>query len=163
MSNNNTKPKVSSYEFRDFNRGPDDDYNGHTGMYVSKMLLEPEEHDEGLINLNKALDADIAEIMDRSKGTKHDTGKPKLSYVPVEAIAGISRALEYGANKYGKGNFKSGMDHTRVIDALLRHTYAYVGGEDVDQESGLSHLDHAGACVAILAYYKSRNVGKDDR
>ena len=34
--------------------------------------------------------------------------------------------------------------------ALLRHLFAWWGGEDRDPESGFSHLDHSAAMLAFL-------------
>lgn len=96
-------------------------------------------------------------------GVKHDSGKPKLSLVNRETLAGIAKAMEYGMAKYGKNNYKAGMDWSRVIDALLRHANAYAAKEDLDPESGLNHMYHVGACVSMLIYYIENKVGADDR
>ena len=96
-------------------------------------------------------------------GIKHDKGKAKLSLVNRETLVGIAKAMEYGALKYGKNNYKKGMEWTRVIDALLRHTYALSSGEDLDPESGLPHSYHMGACCNMLIYLMENKVGEDDR
>ncbi len=98
-----------------------------------------------------------------STGIKHDQGKPSISLIPVEAIIEEARAFDFGAKKYGRHNFRLGMDHTRVLDAALRHILAIVRGEDVDPESGLKHWAHARACLGMYAYFQSNGVGKDDR
>ena len=97
------------------------------------------------------------------EGVKYDNGKPKLTLVNRETLNGIARAMEYGMAKYGRNNYKAGLDWTRVLDALLRHANAYAAKEDLDQESGLNHIYHVGACVNMLLYYIENNVGKDDR
>lgn len=96
-------------------------------------------------------------------GKKYDKGKPKLSLVNRETLNGIAQAMEYGALKYGRDNYKNGMDWTRVLDALLRHATAYISKEDNDSESKLNHMYHVGACVNMLLYYIENNIGKDDR
>lgn len=98
-----------------------------------------------------------------TEGVKHDQGKPKLSLVNRETLNGIARAMEYGMAKYGKNNYKQGMDWSRVADAGLRHLNAWLAKEEVDHESGLNHLYHAGACINMLLYYIENNVGNDDR
>lgn len=97
------------------------------------------------------------------QGKKFDSGKPKLSLVNKETLNGIARAMEHGANKYGRDNYKKGMQWTRVADALLRHTTAWLSGEETDTESGLNHLYHSGACINMLIYYIENQVGLDDR
>ena len=47
----------------------------------------------------------------------------------------------------GYHNWRDGLDWTRVSSAVLRHLSAWHGGEDIDPESGLSHLAHAGCGI----------------
>lgn len=90
------------------------------------------------------------------KGTKHDAGKLDLTLMPKAAIESAVRALAYGANKYGRDNYKKGIDETRIKAALLRHLFADIDGEQVDSESGLQHLDHVAACVAMWAFMRGK-------
>ena len=85
-------------------------------------------------------------------GTKHDDGKPDLSLIPRAAMNGIARALMFGANKYGRYNYCKGFANTRLAAACLRHVMAYLDGEDIDPESGLSHLDHALATLSMMVH-----------
>lgn len=99
-------------------------------------------------------------------GLKHDTGKTDLSIVPEALDYAAARALTFGASKYGRNNFKGGIDYTRILGAALRHLKAWNEREDNDPESGLSHLDHAIACLAMLAVYETTSALKqefDDR
>lgn len=99
-----------------------------------------------------------------TKTLKFDQGKAPLSIIPKEALEYEARAFKYGAEKYGRNNFKaSGLDHTRLLDAALRHIYAYAGGQNNDDESDLNHLGHARANLAMLIYMLENNKGKDDR
>lgn len=88
-------------------------------------------------------------------GLKHDTGKGDLSIVPEALDYAAARALTFGASKYGRNNYKGGIDYTRVLAAALRHLKSWNEREDNDPESDLSHLDHAIACMAMLAYYET--------
>ena len=63
----------------------------------------------------------------------------------------------------GERNWERGMDWGRVYAALLRHLFAWWGGEASDPETGKSHLHHVGCCVAFLIAYEARGTGKDDR
>lgn len=94
---------------------------------------------------------------------KHDEGKPRLSLIPGDALVGLARVLEHGASKYGEWNWEQGMEWTRMADAALRHLYSWLGKVGPDEESGLSHLDHAMACLTFLSAYEKRGTGKDDR
>lgn len=102
--------------------------------------------------------------MSDAGGTKFDSGKPRISLIPVEAILGIGKALTYGAKKYQPDhNFRNGIQQTRIADAAFRHLLAWVNGEDKDPESGLPHLYHAGASIAMLIWMTENRKDLDDR
>jgi len=96
-------------------------------------------------------------------GIKHDQGKIPLSILTKESLEAEAKALAYGAAKYGRQNYKKGMEWSRVIDATLRHITAFNSGEDFDPESGLNHIAHAKTNLAMLIYYYENKIGKDDR
>ena len=97
------------------------------------------------------------------EGVKFDTGKPRMDLLAPEALMGIAKILSYGANKYEDRNWEKGMNWGRVYGALQRHLNAFWGGEELDEESGLRHIDHAACCIHFLQTYSSRNIGTDDR
>ena len=77
-------------------------------------------------------------------GSKHDSGKPLMGAVPPNALLAVARVLTFGAEKYGRDNWRKVENaETRYLDAALRHINAYQRGELVDPESGESHLAHA--------------------
>ncbi len=100
---------------------------------------------------------------DDSAGVKHDTGKAPLSLIPTVALTGMAKVFAFGAKKYGRHNFRKGMDHSRVLDAAGRHILAIMDGEDIDPESGEPHWAHALCSIAMYAYMKVAGVGLDDR
>lgn len=94
---------------------------------------------------------------------KFDTGKAPMHFIPREAAELMADALGYGAKKYASYNYMKGFNYTRLIDATMRHLYAYAAGEDTDPESGLNHLGHALATLAMLAYTQEHHKDLDDR
>jgi Domain of unknown function (DUF5664) len=99
-----------------------------------------------------------------SEAKKYDEHKPDLSLVPRELMDAAARAFMFGAQKYGRYNYKlGGFEWHRLIAAALRHITAYNEGEDKDPESGLSHLDHAAATIGMLLVYVKGNLGTDTR
>lgn len=96
-------------------------------------------------------------------GVKHDGGKLRLDLVPFELLAGNARAMGFGATKYGDHNWRGGLKWSRCFAALLRHLFAWSIGMKADEESGLSHLDHASACLGFLMAYEATGTGEDDR
>lgn len=103
----------------------------------------------------------------KTEAVKADSGKPDWSLVPFEALEGMVRVLEFGANKYSRNNWSSngGFSYRRVITACIRHMFAYLRGEDNDPESGLSHIYHAQCNLLFLAMYltNKEQFNKDDR
>lgn len=91
--------------------------------------------------------------------------KPPLSLVPRALLYACGRALGFGANKYAANNWRRGMAWSSPLSGLLRHIVAWSEGEDNDEESGLSHLDHAAACLAFLTHMETdaRYKHLDDR
>lgn len=97
------------------------------------------------------------------KGTKHDTGKPDPTLIPREAIIGAASALTFGASKYGRNNFKAGIEYTALAAAAMRHLIAWLDRENLDPESGLSHLDHCLASLCMLKFMEQRRPEMDNR
>lgn len=98
-----------------------------------------------------------------SGGLKFDNGKAPLTWIPMEALQAEAQVFRFGGNKYGRNNYKKGMQWTRLLDAALRHIYAYANGEDKDPESGISHLAHARCSLAMVLLYEAHKLGEDDR
>jgi len=96
-------------------------------------------------------------------GIKHDNGKPRMDLLPPDALDEVANILSFGATKYGERNWENGFNYGRLIGAALRHIFAFMRGEDLDTETGRSHLGHAACCILMLLALHLRGHGKDDR
>lgn len=77
--------------------------------------------------------------------------KAPLSLVPPALVIAASDALQLGAEKYGPYNWRDyPVQLMTYLEAAMRHLLAYQDGQDLDPESGKSHLSHAAACLAIV-------------
>lgn len=80
-------------------------------------------------------------------GSKLDAGKNRLGLVLggfANALQEVGKVGTYGANKYSDNGWMevvNGQD--RYTDAMLRHVFKDLAGEDRDPDSGLLHASHA--------------------
>lgn len=97
-------------------------------------------------------------------GVKYDGGKLRYSLIPPRALASIVAVLTFGALKYAPNNWMHVPNaYERYLDALMRHIEAYRSGEQLDPESGIHHLAHAGCCLLFLLAFYYGDVPKNER
>jgi hypothetical protein len=94
---------------------------------------------------------------------KLDAGKTPLDLLPFESLIEIGKVLEFGKKKYAAHKWREGMAWSRLLGALLRHVFKWAMGNDIDPETGLHELAHAGCCVVFLLSYALTGKGTDDR
>lgn len=102
-------------------------------------------------------------MSNENTGRKDDQEKIRMDLLPPELLTSVATILTFGAKKYADRNWEGGMAWGRVYGALQRHLNAWWGGQEVDAETGKSHLWHAGCCIAFLITYEQRKIGTDDR
>ena len=94
---------------------------------------------------------------------RYDAGKPRMDLIPPEALVRYGEVLAMGAAKYSERNWELGMDYGRCVASLLRHTAAFMAGEDIDPESGLPHMAHAMWNAGALLTYQDRGMTQFDK
>lgn len=118
------------------------------------------------LNGGPPLDDEPLLPMDMPENPKaiHGRAKPSLGLVPSAAMIEEAGVLELGAAKYGPFNWrKDAVESMTYVHAALRHLQSWVDGEDLDPESGRSHLAHARACLGIVLDAQSVDKLIDDR
>lgn len=76
----------------------------------------------------------------------------------------IGVAMMEGARKYGRHNYRVASIKASVYyDAIMRHMAAWWEGEDVDPDSGLSHITKALATLYVLRDCQITGQFNDDR
>jgi hypothetical protein len=90
--------------------------------------------------------------------------KVPLSVVPSGVMAELGLALLEGARKYGRHNYRvAGIRYSVYYDAAMRHLMSWWEGENVDPDSGLSHVTKAIATLTVLRDAMMRDKYTDDR
>ena len=93
-------------------------------------------------------------------GIKHDEGKLEFHQLPIKPLQEVIKVLMYGARKYGSDTNWQRVDNPkqRYSDATMRHMMAYMDGELIDNETGLSHLAHAAADILFLLHFELEKI-----
>ena len=79
------------------------------------------------------------------------TNKLPFDRLPMATVAEVAVALHEGSQKYGYMNWREeGVQSGVYINAALRHLLAWQEGENIDPDSGLSHITKAVAGLLIL-------------
>jgi hypothetical protein len=98
-------------------------------------------------------------------GQRANRGKLPMHLIPPEALESLAEVLRYGASKYDDRNWERGFPMMEACYACCqRHLLAWSKGIDLDDESGLHHIDHALTNLAMLVTFIRRNrTDLDDR
>jgi hypothetical protein len=98
-----------------------------------------------------------------NSGIKYDECKPRWDLLPFDALNEIAKVMTYGAIKYEPRNWERGMSWNRVFASMQRHLSTWFHGNNIDDESKMSHLAHAACCMLYLLAFEVRAEGIDDR
>ncbi len=93
-------------------------------------------------------------------------GKVPLDLIEHAAEVEIAKAMHTGAMKYGRRNYchpDTPIYATTYGAAVRRHMGAWLAGEDLDPDSGLSHWAHIGANVNVVLGAMAAGTFIDDR
>lgn len=114
---------------------------------------------------------DISDMEDRSpheplstgKGLRFNAGKSRVDLISPVFLKGLADVLTFGAKKYAPHNWRKGLSWTETVASAQRHLLAFLSGEDIDEESGLPHIDMLACNVMFLSAMQKLNFGTDDR
>jgi hypothetical protein len=91
--------------------------------------------------------------------------KVPMSVIPMPVMAEVGLAMLEGARKYGRHNWRvKGVKASVYFDAVVaRHMAQWWEGEDIDADSGLSHITKAIASLVVLRDAMIQGEMVDDR
>ena len=92
------------------------------------------------------------------------TRKAPMSTVPANVLAEVGVAMLEGACKYGRSNYRvAGVRSSVYYDAVMRHLFSWWEGEDIDPDSGMSHITKAITSLVVLRDAMIQDMATDDR
>ncbi|WRQ08292.1 DUF5664 domain-containing protein [Mycobacterium phage jiawei] len=104
------------------------------------------------------------EAPDTNPKTRFGMAKPPIGLIPGPAMIHMAEAFRDGAQKYGPANWREDpVSSSTYINAAFRHILSWYDGEEEAQDSGVHHLGHAAACLAILLDAQAQGTLHDDR
>lgn len=86
----------------------------------------------------------------------------RFSLIPPEFLWELASHYGRGARKYADRNWERGYKWSLSVDALLRHLYLWLGGEDDDAETGTNHLIAVAWHAVALFTFQVRGLGTND-
>lgn len=114
----------------------------------------------------------MAKTNKANKKTKKDTNpkdvigvrKAPISTLSCQVLFEMGLGMLEGARKYGRHNYRAlGVSATVYYDAAIGHLMDWWEGEDIDPDSGLSHVTKALASLMVLRDSMLMGNWKDDR
>lgn len=105
-------------------------------------------------------------IEKKASNPKDAVGSTKvgLQYLPLQVLMEASLALTEGGMKYGRHNYRvAGVRASIYFDATMRHMFSWFEGEDIDPDSGLSHVTKAISSLMVLRDAMMNDMWYDDR
>ena len=111
------------------------------------------------------------EETEAAKGVKETNPKDAVgvkkspqSVIPRGVVQELGLAMLEGARKYGRHNYRvAGVRASVYYDAAYRHMDAWWEGEDIDPDSGMSHVIKAIATLTVLRDAMVNEMWTDDR
>lgn len=91
------------------------------------------------------------------KALRYNQGKPKWSLIHYKSLEPMIRVLEAGAKKYAPFNWQKPMDKKEILESMQRHLAALMDGEEIDPETGYSHVGNIQCNAMFYNYHNNKN------
>jgi hypothetical protein len=140
--------------------------NKDLGLSLDDYIEEPPEEPLEEYEILEEVDMEKENNKEKQSNPKDALGIKKVPFscVPANVIGEIALGLMEGGRKYGRHNYRVvGVRTSVYYDAALRHLMSYWEGEDIDPDSGLSHISKALSCLTVLRDAMMNNMCEDDR
>lgn len=148
--------------------------DGTSGDRDSRRPCIPNEPHMDVVALYDAESTEPKDTAARCEASSSKPSNPKdvvgvrkfrqFTCIPFTVLAELGVALLEGAAKYGAHNYRvAGVRASIYIDAAMGHILQWWEGEDIDADSGLSHITKAIASLTVLRDAMINDMLTDDR
>jgi hypothetical protein len=121
--------------------------------------MQPEEQ----LMMQKEFGVGDVDSTEKGSAARYNGGKPDYSLIPMWTLADEARAWAYGETKYNAWNWTKGMLWSIPFACAHRHLAAWQAGEDIDKDSGQTHLALAMCNLRMLTFYATQYPQGDNR
>ena len=80
-----------------------------------------------------------------------------MASTTLQVTPSINKSDGVRRKEVRQGQLKKGQDITSLCDCAMRHLTAFMDGEELDHESGVSHIEHIMANCMMIAYNMDKN------
>ena len=108
-------------------------------------------------------DTSEVRVVDPKTGGEKGSKLARFDLVPAGPLRDLAEHYGKGAKKYADRNWERGYDWSLSFAALMRHAWAWWSGEDVDPETGSSHLTAVAWHAFALREFEARHAAGDNR
>ena len=98
-----------------------------------------------------------------STGAEKGSKLARYDLIPAGPLKQLAEHFGQGAKKYRDRNWEAGYDWSLSFAAMMRHAWAFWGGEDIDEETGTPHIIAAAWHAFALAEYMKTHKEFDNR
>jgi hypothetical protein len=124
-------------------------------------------HASALVELRDRAEGGIEVVRVKDGNPKDNIGSRKVAFsvIPMTVLWELGNALSEGAYKYRRHNYRvAGVRASVYFDACVaRHLAPWWEGEDIDPDSGESHITKAIASLTVLRDSMIKGNWVDDR
>jgi len=96
-------------------------------------------------------------------GIKYDKGKLDYSLLPIHSTQELVKCYMLGEKKYGRNNWRKGFKLLALFAAIMRHAFAWLGGEDRCPKDGQLHMTSVAWNANTIVELQESGKGEDDR
>lgn len=101
--------------------------------------------------------------VDPLTGGEKGSKEARFDLIPGDTLEALACHFGRGSKKYADHNWLKGYKWSLSFAAMMRHAWAWWRGEDIDPETGSSHMIAVAWHAFAMATFQARAVGTDDR